>query len=63
VGPDARLIPWFNIIFLVGVVLFLLFLWRVWQQFRERTVEPIFDDVGDRAAATRGRLRRWFGGR
>ncbi len=68
-GPDVRLIPWFNIIFLTLLALFLLFLWRVWRQFHERTVEPLiegatdkWDSVGDHASETHGRLRRWFDG-
>lgn len=68
-GPDARLIPWFNIFFFAGVLLLLLLLWRIWQQFRERTVDPLIDDatetwdrVEDRAAMTRGRFRRWLDG-
>jgi hypothetical protein len=66
-GPDVRLIPWFNIFLLTFLALFLLFLWRVWRQFHERTVEPLienatetWDNVEDRALETRGRVRRWF---
>jgi hypothetical protein len=66
-GPDVRLIPWFNIFLLTFLALFLLFLWRVWRQFHERTVEPLienasetWDNVEDRAFETRGRVRRWF---
>lgn len=62
-GPEVRLIPWFNIIFVTCLVIFVVFLWRVWQQFHERAVEPLIDNVGDRATATRGRFRRWLGGR
>jgi len=66
-GPDERLIPWLNIVILTALAAFLLFLWRVWAQFRERTIDPVlenvshtWDSVEDRAAEKRGRIRRWL---
>lgn len=63
-GPDVRIIPWFNIIFFVVVGLLILFLRRIWLQFRERTLDPMLDDMGvawsgveDRADAAAGRAR------
>jgi len=44
-----------------------LLLWRMWAQFRERTIEPALEDVGEawekvdeHADEARGRLRRWL---
>jgi hypothetical protein len=66
-GPEEQLIPWLNIVILTLLAAFALFLWRVWAQFRERTLDPVldsvsdtFDAVGDRAAEKRGRLTRWL---
>jgi hypothetical protein len=66
-GPEERIIPWINIVILTALAAFLLFLWRVWAQFRERTVDPMLDSVSDtwdavedRAAEKRGRIRRWI---
>ena len=66
-GPDARLIPWTNIIILIGLALFLLFLWRLWAQFRERTIDPLLEDaeetwdaVDERADRAKGRFRGWL---
>jgi hypothetical protein len=66
-GPDEQLIPWLNIVILTLLAGFALFLWRVWAQFRERTLDPVFDSVSDtwdavedRAAEKRGRLTRWL---
>lgn len=67
-GPDVRLIPWTNIIILSGLAILLLFLWRVWVQFRERTIDPLAedmemvgDDVRDRARGIWGRFSAWIG--
>ena len=59
-APDVRLIPWFNIVFFVG--LFALFLYAVylWRNFRDRRLEPFIDDVEEFGEETRGRLARFF---
>jgi len=66
-GPDVRIIPWFNIFFFVFLVVAFLFLRAVWRQFRERTIDPAMQDmgdslgsVGDAVAEKRGRFRRWI---
>ncbi len=66
-SPDARLVPWTNIIILGGLALFILFLWRLWAQFRERTIDPLLEDaedtwdaVDERASKARGRFRGWL---
>lgn len=67
-GPDVRLIPWTNIFILSGLVLFGIFVWRVWVQFRERAIDPLMDDVEvardearDRAQGIWGRFTGWLG--
>ncbi len=67
-GPDARVIPWFNIFFFVFIGAAILFIRAMWRQFRERSVDPALDQVGDawdsadeRFDDTRGRFRKWLG--
>ncbi|WP_417264162.1 DUF1523 family protein [Celeribacter sp.] len=46
-GPDVTIIPWANIIILTVLFLLIVTLYRMWQQFRQRTIEPLVDDVED----------------
>lgn len=66
-GPDARPINWGAQIVLVVIGLLLLLIWRMWNQFHERTIEPAtrsLDEAWDRADAradqARGRMGRWW---
>ncbi|MDJ0825246.1 MAG: DUF1523 family protein [Rhodobacter sp.] len=66
-GPDARIIPWFNIFFFIFLVVAGLFVRAMWRQFRERTIDPALADAGeawdrveDRASNTKGRVGRWL---
>lgn len=67
-GPDVRIIPWFNIFFFGFLIAAIAFLRAMWNQFRERAVDPMMDSAGqryDEASAdiseTKGRVSRWFG--
>lgn len=67
-GPMASVIPWFNIAFFVVLTAALVFLRAMWMQFRERTVDPLADKVGDRLdhvnadlSERKGRISRWLG--
>ena len=62
-----RLIPWLNIVILSVLGGMALLLWRMWAQFRERTIDPALAEVGEawdrvdqRADAARGRFSRWL---
>ncbi|WP_022704282.1 DUF1523 family protein [Pseudorhodobacter ferrugineus] len=46
-GPDVSFFPWFNLIFFVVLAGVLGLLWRMWAQFRERTIDPALDSIGD----------------
>ena len=75
-GPDASIFPWVNIVILTALAFLLFMLRRMWLQFRERTIDPALEDVGDalvradaRADAARanartswGRFTSWLGG-
>lgn len=67
-GPDARIIPWVNIVILGALSILLFMLWRMWAQFRERSIDPVLEDVGEASDAARshargiwGRITRWLG--
>ena len=60
-GPNATVIPWFNIFFFV----FLLFAWfmarKMWAQFRERSIDPVLEDVSEASDAARSRATGYWG--
>ena len=41
--------PWVNIVILSGQLALSFLLWRMWAQFKERTIEPAIDGVDARA--------------
>ncbi len=58
--PEARLIPWFNIIFLT--VLFAIG-WAVtvrWRRFRARRIQPRLDQIDSVFDEQRAGISRWF---
>ncbi|MFO1138784.1 MAG: DUF1523 family protein [Paracoccus sp. (in: a-proteobacteria)] len=68
-GPDVKPFNWPAQIILavLGAILFLI--WRMWNQFRERTIDPAVrsaDEALDRldagATQAQGRVRRWWSG-
>jgi hypothetical protein len=64
-GPDTRLIPWFNIVFLTLLTILCLTIWRLWRNFRQARIDPVFDEIDETADEARGAVsrffRRWFG--
>jgi hypothetical protein len=46
-GPDTRLIPWFNIVFLTLLGGGLLWLWLWWRRFHARRIAPVIEDIGE----------------
>lgn len=66
-GPDTTIIPWANIIILTLIAVFLITIYRMWQQFRERTIEPLVEDVEDvleladeKKDSAVDKVKRWF---
>jgi len=66
-GPEVTIIPWINLLILGSLAALLVLFWRMWAQFRERTLDPAMDRIGDhfdaadeRATKARGRIRNWF---
>ncbi len=67
-GPNVTIIPWFNIVFFIGLAALLLFIRAMWRQFRQRSVDPLLDAAGDQidevqagVAERKGRFSRWLG--
>ncbi|MEM6824205.1 MAG: DUF1523 family protein [Pseudomonadota bacterium] len=56
-GPDARIVPWFRIIFFVGLAGGAFWVWRLWRRFREDRVEPLMDNIDEAVDETRARGR------
>lgn len=66
-GPDVRPTNWGRqiVLLLIGALLFLI--WRMWAQFRERTIDPALQNIDDawdrvdaRADAARDRASGWL---
>ena len=56
-GPNALLIPWFNIVF-IGFLLGLWFwIWRMIRRFKTARIDPTLDRVGDSVGETVGEGR------
>lgn len=45
-GPNHRIIPWFNIIFLTLLFGFLGWLWWKWRGFRKARIDPVTEKIG-----------------
>ncbi len=71
-GPDARLVPWFNIAFLSLLAFTLISIWRLWRKFKRKRIDPIAEkiedvaesaeaDLKEKSGAVSGLFRRWFG--
>ena len=67
--PDYWPIPWFNIVFFIGLAVIILSLRYFLRRLRRRHIDPLIemieDEVADYSEAAEGRyrrLRRWFDG-
>ena len=67
-GPDETIVPWDSIIILILLAGLVVLIWRMLAQFRERMIDPLVDEVGDRfdamdarADEARGRARGLWG--
>lgn len=56
-GPDASVVPWFNIIFLGLLALVWFIVWRAWRRFMERL---FFDDRFENAGNSVSQIGRWL---
>ncbi len=58
-GPDVSLFPWLNLVILAFLVLAIWFIWRLWERFEDRVIDPI----RDRTAVRMAKIRDWMAGR
>lgn len=66
-GPDVKIFPWVNIVILVVLALIVLFFWRMWVRFRERTLDPLiaggqerWDQTEARAENAAAGMKSWW---
>jgi hypothetical protein len=64
-SPDVRIIPWVNIVILTVLAALVFWAWVIWRQFRERTIDPALQNVGERwdrldELDDRARGRFWY---
>lgn len=66
-GPDVRPMNWAAMIILLALGAVLMLVWRMWNQFRERAIDPALesadaalDRLDARADRARGRVGRWW---
>ena len=59
-GPDARIIPWMNIILLTLLVAFCWAVYVRWRRFREARIDPVLDEMGDNLDDAGGWLKGLF---
>jgi len=55
-GPNARVIPFFNIVFLIIFFGILLFLWMLWRGFRKKRIDPITEKVDEKLDAAADKI-------
>lgn len=74
-SSTPKITPWFNIIFLIFILLMALGIFRMLQRFRKRRIDPLLEDVGeawdkvedtaeaaqDKASGLWGRFSGWLG--
>ena len=60
-GPDERLIPWFNIVYLTLRFIVLATLWRLWRNFRQARIDPVLEDIDEGVDAAQSRVGALFG--
>ncbi len=56
-SPDVSLFPWLNIIILLILASILFALWRLWERFEDRVIEPSVDRVMVSWAKLKDRVR------
>jgi hypothetical protein len=57
-GPDVTLVPWLNIVILLGLVLFAFMAWRIWERFEDRVIDPMRDRLAVQWAKIKDRAGR-----
>lgn len=61
-GPDQKLIPWFNIVLIGFLTLFVLLVWRVLHLMFDRHVGPVIETFDDQIEDTSDAISRRYSG-
>lgn len=61
-GPEVRSLNWPALVILAVLGALLTLIWRMWNQFRERSLDPAWDRIDAEGDAARGRVSRWWRG-
>ncbi|MCV2874737.1 DUF1523 family protein [Rhodobacteraceae bacterium XHP0102] len=56
-GPEVTLIPWMPVAILVFIGLLAFVLWRLWERFETRVIDPIYDRAAVLWSKSRNRFR------
>jgi hypothetical protein len=63
----VRIIPWVNLVVLTALAILLFTAWRMLAQFRERSIDPLLEDIDEasdaaveRASGFMSRVLGWF---
>ncbi len=57
-GPEVSIFPWLNIVILSLLAAIVFTIWRMWENFEDRVIDPIVDVVLVRWAKLKDRFRR-----
>lgn len=61
-GPEVRPLNWPAMVICAAILAFLVLIWRMWAQFRQRTLDPAMERVEAGGTRARGWMaRRWQG--
>ena len=55
-GPEVRLVPWPSIVILLCLAGVLFVIWRIWERFEDRVIDPAADAFAVRWAKLKDRL-------
>lgn len=60
-GPDVRIVPWFNILFLIFLTAVIWAVWSRLRRWRRRRLDPVRASWETESQRRQGLFRRWFG--
>ena len=55
-GPSARIIPWFNIVFLTILFGIIMWFWLKWRRFRKKRIDPVTEKIDEKIDAASDKI-------